>query len=150
MFWKWFWKVIAILLVLAIFVGGGIAIYKIGFTHGAAADLWTSEEGGFIHPPGGHYFTPYARPRMFFPGFGLFLGFLLVMFLFGGIGRMIRHRYWRKQGMPPYKGPYPTHCGPGWHKYHHPFWGEGPWSRDQSDEQPTGDQGPEDSPPPGS
>jgi len=32
MFWKWFWKFLAFLLVLTIVVGGGAALYKAGFS----------------------------------------------------------------------------------------------------------------------
>ena len=137
MFWKWFWRVTAILLILAVFVGGGIAIYRAGYAHGATTNLWTTEEGGDVlsqhsFPHDNLYFRPYARPRMFFPGFSLFMGFILVVFLFGGIGRMIRYSLWQGKGKPC-----PPHWGPGWHKYHHEhFEGEGPYPSKSS----TGDE----------
>jgi hypothetical protein len=124
MFWKWFWKALAILMVLAVFAAGGVLIYRAGYTSGAASALWEAAEGGEVppdqlppqtspyYPP---YYAPYPPHRVFFPGLSLFLGFILLLFLFGGIGRLVRYSIWRSQGMP-----YPHHWGPGWHKYHHP------------------------------
>ena len=136
MFWKWFWKGLAGLLILALFVGGGIAIYRIGFTHGVTAGLWDAAEGSQVLPPDGLHFSPYARPRVFFPGLGLFLGFILIVFIFGGIGRMIRYSCWRQAGQP-----YPPHWGPGWHNvHHHPFTGQAPRPGDPPTDPDSGDE----------
>jgi hypothetical protein len=119
MFWKWFWKALVVLLVLTIFVGSGIAIYRAGYAQGLTAAVWTAEgEEGvlprqslpYIDP----HFRPYGRPRMFFPGFLLFFGFILLMFVLGGVGRMFRYKMWRSEGMP-----YSPDWGHGWHKHHH-------------------------------
>ncbi len=131
MFWNWLWKVLAILLVLAIFVGGGIMLYRAGYAQGITAEAWTAEEGGDVLPRqviphADPYFKSYLRPRMFFPGFSLFFGFILLLVIFGGIGRLIHYKMWRSEGMP-----FPPHWSPGWYKYHHPHdKGEAP-SRDK-------------------
>jgi hypothetical protein len=119
MFWKWLWKALAVLLVLAIFVGSGIAIYRAGYAQGVTTAVWTAEGEEGVHPPQGlpyadPYFRSYMRPRMFFPGFSLFLGFILLMFVFGGVGRLFRYKMWRSEGMP-----YPPHWRHGWHSHHH-------------------------------
>ena len=127
MFWKWFWKASAILLILAVFVGGGIAIYRAAYVNGVTAAIWEAGEGvelpsQLFVPRADLSFRSFARYRLFNPGLGWFFGFLLVLFIFGGLGRLIRCNVWRSEGMP-----YPPHWGPGWHKYHHPHVdGEGP------------------------
>ena len=115
MFWKWFWKVLAMLLVIAIFMGGGFAIYQAGFAQGVSTSLRMVEEGAPATPYEGLYHRPFGIYRPFFPGLGLFLGLMLVLFLFGAIGRLFRYSFWRSKGMP-----YPHGWGPGWHRYHHP------------------------------
>ena len=40
-----------------------------------------------------------------------------VLVIFGGIGRLIRYKMWRSEGMP-----YPPHWSPGWHKHHQPHY----------------------------
>jgi hypothetical protein len=136
MFWKWLWKVVAILLVLAVFVGGGVAIYRSGYADGVTAAAWEVDVGedaptGRAFPFADPYYRSYARYRLFFPGFYLLLGFIMILFIFGGIGRMIRYSMWRYKGMP-----YPPHWEPGWHKYHHRHKDEPPshWKSSKGDE----------------
>lgn len=129
MFWKWFWKILTFLLVLTIFVGGGIAIYRTGYIHGVSTGSLTAEGGREITPPGiiphpGLYYRPYRRPLLMFPVFGLFFGFILLVFLFGGIGRLVRYGMWKSAGMP-----YPKD----WRKYHPShYWGHHPWVWDKA------------------
>lgn len=115
MFWKWFWKVLASLLVIAIFVGGGIAIYQAGYAQGVLTNLKVVEEGAPVVPYAGLYHWPLGLYRPFFPGLGLLLGFILMLTLFGVIGRLARYSHWKSKGMP-----YPHYWGPGWHRHHHP------------------------------
>jgi hypothetical protein len=132
MFWKWIWKVLAILVILAIFVGGGLAIYKAGYANGVAAAYWEAQSSGEVPPQtlaprAGPGIWPYVPYRPFFPGLSLFFGFVLLLFFFGGIGRLIRYSRWRSEELPNH-----PHWGPGWHSFHHPHTrGAGP-SRDQA------------------
>jgi hypothetical protein len=134
MFWKWIWKALAFLLVLAVIVGGGIAIYKAGYNHGISAGMWQAEGGGDVTPPQvlpqpGRYFKPYGRPLLMFPVFGLCFGFLLLMLLFGGVRRLIHYKIWKSAGMPYPKGV----KGRGWGNVHGShFWGPYPWAWDKS------------------
>jgi hypothetical protein len=115
MFWKWFWKVLATLLLVAIFVGGGIAIYRAGYAQGVSTNLRMAEDGVPVMPDDGLYYRPYVGHRWFFPGFGLFFGLILLFLLFGSIGRLARYSFWQSKGMS-----YPHYWGSGWHKHHHP------------------------------
>ena len=90
MFWKYFWKSIAVLLIIAMFVGGGYAVYRSGFSRGVVTGIEMSEDGGeaAMKPYVPHmdsYYRPYRRPSMLFPIFGLVFGFFLLMSIFGGI-----------------------------------------------------------------
>jgi hypothetical protein len=141
MFWKWLWKVLAILLVLALFIGGGAAIYRSGYAHGVTAATWEAGEDGDtpsqqLIPHADPNFGLYARPRMFYPGFHLFLGFILLLFVFGGIGRLMHYSMWRSKEMP-----YPHHWGPGWHKYHHPRYRDETPSSGKPGEEDNPDEG---------
>jgi hypothetical protein len=116
MFWKWFWKVLALLLVVAIFVGASIAIYQAGYAQGVSANIRMSEDGAPALPYTGLYYRPLGFYRPFFPGLGLFFGFILMLTLFGAIGRMARYSHWKSKGMPD-----PRYWGHGWHRwYPHP------------------------------
>lgn len=105
MFWKWLWKTLAFLLVLAIFVGGGIAIYKAGFVHGVNIGGWETEGGsGIIEPPAfthpGYNLRSYSRPFLMFPLFGLCFSAFLVLAFLGGIRHLVHYKMWRSAGMP--------------------------------------------------
>jgi hypothetical protein len=140
MFWKWFWKALAFLLVLAIFVGGGIAIYQAGFAQGANAAIWNAESGAevttpMVLPQPGSFTRMYGRPLVLLPFFSLFLGFLFLMVLFGGFRRYSHFKMWKSAGMPGAKG-----MQPHWHKHHRgPYWdpGEGGDSKPGSTENPA-------------
>jgi len=138
MFWKWFWKILALLMVMAIFVGGGIAIYQAGYAQGVLTNLKVVEEGAPVVPYTGLSHRPIGLYRPFFPGLAMFLGFILILTLFGAIGRMARYSYWKSKGVP-----YPRYWGPGWHRVHHPHCreagrdsGESP-GKGAAEEQPT-------------
>lgn len=115
MFWKWFWIVLALLLVVAIFVGGSIAIYQAGYAQGVSANIRIAEDGSPVAPYAGLYYRPFGFYRLFFPGLGLFFGFILILALFGAIGHLVRCIYWKSSGMPN-----PRYRSPGWHRHHYP------------------------------
>ena len=129
MFWKWFWKVLALLLVVAIFVGGSIAIYQAGYAQGVLANLSATEEGATVVPQEGLYYRPFRPYRLFFPGVGLFFGFILILTLFGAIGRLTRYSLCKSKGMPD-----PRYWSHGWHRHHHPD----DWQADRAADGPTG------------
>lgn len=116
---------------LVIIVGlalGGIALYQMGFSHGAMTNITFPEGSEFpvtpytLHPLGWHY-GPRVGLLGLFPL--LCFGGFFFLALMCGFGFMARKRAWR-------------HYGPGWsheHWKHHgpPPWGSGrpPWAEDQ-------------------
>ena len=148
MFWKWFLKALAFLLVLAIFVGGGIAIYRTGYAQGTNAAVWSAESGLDVTPPivqshPGSFTRIYGRPLVLLPFFSLFLGFLFLMVLIGGFRRYSHFKMWKSAGMPS-----PEAMQAHWQKHHrNPFWspGDGGFSKPGSVEKP-GDQASEPDP----
>ena len=80
-----------------------------------------------IVPHPGSFTRVYGRPLILLPFFSLFLGFLFLMALFGGVRRYSHYKMWKSAGMPGsenmqshwhkhHKGPF---CGPpgyGWNK----------------------------------
>lgn len=114
---------------LAIVVGlvlGGIALYQMGFSHGAMTNI-TFPEGSeiqvmpYTHYPMGWHTGPRVGLLGLFPllCFGGFF-FLVFMFSFGFMGRK---RAWMH------------HCSDNW-KHHGPppwGWGKPPWAEEQSE-----------------
>jgi hypothetical protein len=127
MFWKWLWKSLAFLLILAIFVGGGVAIYKAGYANGFTVGALESEGGGEITAPQvlPHHGYPYrsvSRPFLMFPVFGLCFSVFLLLAFFGGIRHLVYYKMWKSAGMPGQE-----EMGKYWHKAHRsPHW-RGPW-----------------------
>jgi len=121
MFWKWFWRFWVFLLIVGIFAGGGIAIYKAGYTYGYTTGIWAGDADADVVTPQ-FYAHPrilhggYARPMMFFPFFGLLFGFFLLLVVIGGFRRLAYHKMWHSktmnaEGAPPHSG-----------YWHHPYW----------------------------
>ena len=140
MFWKWFLKALVFLLVLAIFVGGGIAIYRTDYAQGANAAVWSAESGTEVAPPmmqahPGSFTRIYGRPLVLLPFFSLFLGFLFLMVLIGGFHRYSHFKMWKSAGMPS-----PEVMQAHWQKNHrNPFRGsrDGEFNKPGSAEQPS-------------
>ena len=92
-----FLKIVFIVVVAAVVIGTGIAIFNAGMVQGAAMSGQLSD-GAPVPVPASPYYAPYHP--WFFPGgwcFALF-GFLLIIFLIAGLGRMAfgpRHG-WRR------------------------------------------------------
>jgi hypothetical protein len=93
-----FLKIVFIVVVAAVIIGAGLAIFNAGMAQGAAMSGQLSD-GAPAPVPVSAYYAPMYRPWGF-PGgwcFALF-GFLLIIFLIAGLGRMAfgpRHG-WRR------------------------------------------------------
>ena len=122
-------RVLAALLLIALLVGGGMAVYQAGFTQGYAAGAARTAAGGTEVAPGGAPLTPYYPyyPGMIYPHFGFFpfmpLGLclfgLLVLFAFGALLRGPRHWGHHAWAHGPEGGPHGH-----WHGY------PPPWSKE--------------------
>ena len=116
------WKVVLGILLLALLVGGGFALYRAGYAHGVMADV-TFPDGSFegIAPfhrmPYG--MRGYSGHMGFFPLGRLFFGGLIFFLLVGAIFRFfgMRH-YWAMHRMG-----YAGEDAPPWMR-HHPYWGK--------------------------
>ena len=92
-----FLRIVFIVVVAAVIIGAGIAIFNAGMVQGATMSAQLSD-GAAV--PAAPYYAPMYRPWGFGPGgwcIGLF-GFLLIIFLIAGLGRMAfgpRHRWHR-------------------------------------------------------
>jgi hypothetical protein len=126
---KRIWKLIFALIIIAGLAVGGIALYQMGFTHGAMTNLTLPESGQYPLVPFGHLpLGWHSGPRMGLLGFFPLLcfgGFFFLVLMFG-FGFMARKRAWMH------------HYGPGFHPGHWkqsgpPPWGPGrpPWTQDQ-------------------
>lgn len=119
-------RVLSILVLVAILVGGGYWAFNAGLSQGYAQGLAASGSGVTTPQvpaaPGAYpYYPGYGRwgwgPHFFFPFFPLFwvFGLFLVFFVIGGIFRRAwwgRHYYGPHGPYGPY-GPYGPHPEPG-------------------------------------
>ena len=99
------WKVVATLLVIAVLVAGGVAIFRAGYTHGYMANSSSIEgQSEMVFPPSfappGLLFRPRAGFMPFFPILGLIFGGGLLLMLLFGIGGLFRFRAWHMAGGP--------------------------------------------------
>ena len=148
MFWKWFWKALVFLFILAILVVGGVVIYRAGYLHGLSAELRSIEPGGETTQPltSPHYYAPYRlpypRPMLFFPLCGMLLFFPFLLIILGGLCRSWRYRSWKTAGGPEEMKRY-------WYKHHrshpwhHPCWEPKAPDKDRPDDQPEMEDQPE-------
>ena len=128
-------RLIGILLLVGLMIGGGVMAYRTGVTHGiarapeVAEALSSAAESGQVAPvPGYGYGYPGYRmyPHFgFFPFSGIF-GFILFIFLFFGLIRLIFFRPWgwhygHMHGRGPWKG-------------HGRHWGGPPWAYGESED----------------
>lgn len=111
-------RVLISFVLLAIILGGGYAVYRLGYAQGAVA-----AEGGELilenwsaHPMMDHNFHPYARG--YTPRGNIFFGLLFMLMLFGFARRMIFGPRWARWGYGPHRfhghPRYPGYgdCGP--------------------------------------
>ena len=108
-----FFRIVLAILLMVVIIGGGLAVYRMGWGQGylAGTALASSEglEAGLMVPKfGGHLYRPFY-PGFGFPFFGLCFGIgfiFLIMFMVGGLLKPWGRRRW---GHP-----------------HHGKWGSGP------------------------
>ena len=128
-------RLIGILLLVGLMIGGGVMAYRAGVAQGIAqapavakALSNANESGQGIPAPGYGYGYGYPfhglRPHFGFFPFGGIFGFILFLFLFFGLLRLI----FRPWGW--HYGPMHGH-GP-WKGYGHP-WGTPPWAREEKE-----------------
>ena len=124
---RFIWRAIFALVVIVGLALGGIALYQMGFSHGAMTNITFPEGSEFpmmpyaYHPLGWH-----TGPRIGLLGlFPLlcFGGFFFLM-LMCGFGFMARRRAWKHYG-PESHHEYWKHYGPPWGP------GRPPWAEDQ-------------------
>ena len=111
-------RVLISLVLVAVVIGGGYAIYRLGFAQGVVTsdggevilDNWTA------HPMMNSNFYPHARS--FYPRGNLFFGLIFVLLLFSFFRRMMFGPHWSRWGYGPrgFHG-HPGHpgyddCGP--------------------------------------
>jgi len=130
-------RLIGILLLVGLMIGGGMMAYRAGMAQGiaqapAVAEALSNaaESGQGLPVPAYGYGYPYYgfRPHFgFFPLGGIF-GFILFIFLFFGLMRMIFFRRWAwHYGHMHRHGPW---------KGYRP-WGTPPWAREDEGEDET-------------
>jgi len=125
------WRLIGVLLLIGLMIGGGVMAYRAGVVHGiaqapevASAISNAAESGeGLPFPTYGYGYPAHLmRPHFGFFPFGGIFGFILFLFLFFGLMRMVFrpwgwHYYGHMHGRGPWKG-YGRH------------WGPPPWTRE--------------------
>ena len=139
------WRLIGVLLLIGLMIGGGVMAYRAGIAHGiaqapevASAISNAAESGEGLPFPAYGYGYPVHRMRPhfgFFPFGGIF-GFILFIFLFFGLMRMIFrpwgwHYYGHMHGRGPWKG-------------HGRYWGPPPWVREGEEGEAKADDKKED------
>ena len=121
------WRLIGVLLLVGLMIGGGVMAYRAGVVHGiaqspevASAISSAAESGdGLPFPAYGYGYPAYRmRPHFGFFPFGGIFGFILVLFLFFGLMRMIFRPWGWHYGHMHGRGP--------WRK-HGRYWGPPPW-----------------------
>ena len=143
---KWFWmRALVMLVIVGLLAGGGVALYRAGWSQGyVAGHVVEGEEGAMTSPgfgyPGWHFMpVPYrAAPFLFGAGFlkvGLLLLFLAV------IAKMLRFVLWGPAWRFGMAGPRFRRIA-GWHRMHGPMppWC---WGWEEPHEEQTGEVEPE-------
>jgi hypothetical protein len=137
------WKVVFGLVLVALLVGAGGAIYRAGYARGVMSDMSFEDmpfaDGNFkdgdfegMMPYGGmrgmrgyYSYGHFSFGRMLFGGLIFFLIVGGLFRLFGGCGMRRRYGY----GMPPWamhKMHRDGKGGPPWMHHDHPYWGKHP------------------------
>ena len=129
------WRLVGVVLLIGLMVGGGVMAYNAGVTHGvaqapevASAISDAAESGNALPMLGyGHSFSGYGmHPHPgFFPIGGVF-GVILFIFLFFGLMRMIFRpwgwHYAHLHGRVPWKG-------------YGRYWGPPPWEHEGKEDE---------------
>lgn len=136
-------RLVGILLLVGLMIGGGVMAYRVGVTQGIAqapvvaeALSNAAESGQGLPAPGYGYGYPVygMRPHFGFFPFGGIFGFILFLFLFFGLLRLVFFRPWHYG---------PMHGRGPWKEYGHP-WGPPPWARGYKEGEAEGDTAKED------
>jgi hypothetical protein len=141
------WRILMILVLVALLVGAGTALYRAGLAQGYQAGIVAASKTGsapttpqlpyygYGYPPFGLY--PGFGYPIGFPFFGPLIGigfFLLIFFLISGVFRFAFRRHGANRGDWGYV---PGYWGHGPHD-----WGHGPEGRDPNNPQSPQGQGP--------
>lgn len=137
MFWKWFWKVLAILLILSIVAVGGIAIYQIGFTQGAVIEIQSINTNMDIPAT---YIGFYHITHILLPFIVILFFLALFLIMIGGIRRHYHYRLWKSSISPT-----PEEIRQHWNsrRYHHHCPGRC-WNTKEGDQEKSDENGAKD------
>ena len=129
------WRLVGAWLLIGLMIGGGVMAYRAGVVHGiaqapevASAISNAAESGeGLPYPAYGYGYPAHrTRPHFGFFPFGGIFGFILFIFLFFGLMRMIFRpwgwHYGHMHGRGPWKGYGRT-------------WGPPPWAREGEEDE---------------
>ncbi len=127
-------RLLGALLLIGLMIGGGVMAYQAGVAQGIAqapvvAETLSkaAESGQGLPVPGYGYGYPVygMRPHFGFFPFGGILGFILFLFLFFGLLRLVFFRPWAWHYDPMHgHGPWKGYYGP---------WGPPPWAREDKE-----------------
>jgi hypothetical protein len=134
MFWKYFWKIIAFILVVSLILGGGYAIYRFGFAHGINVGIEMVDGGNptDFHPylfDLGYLGKPFGHPLVAFPFLSLLIGVIVLTLFFGVIRHLIHYKMLRSMdALNPEK----------WNHYYHwrhrnSCWDNPPWEKQKTE-----------------
>lgn len=123
-----FFRIVLAILLVVVIIGGGFAVYRMGWGQGylAGTALASSEglEAGLRVPQfGGHLYRPFY-PGFGFPFFGLCFGIGFIFFIMFLVGGLLKP--WGRRGWAGHK--------------HHGKWGYGPkppWAKEWEEHQRT-------------
>ena len=129
MFGRWsLFRLLFALILVAVLVGGGHALYRTGYSQGyVTSSLASGDADELVSPFGFPYPTPYMHmypgfhPRFFGLGLFLLIGFIIMCMVFRFFGFLT----WRKYAGPDYEK-----WARDWHHYRGPRWHwcpPGPW-----------------------
>ena len=126
-------RLIGVLLLVGLMIGGGAMAYRAGVAQGIAqapevakAISSAAQNGQGLPAPAYGYGYPFYgfHPHFGFFPFGVF-GFILIIFLFFGLMRLIFFRPWAwHYGHMHGRGPWKGYGGP---------WGTPPWAREEKE-----------------
>ncbi|MEN8241780.1 MAG: hypothetical protein ABFS17_07655 [Chloroflexota bacterium] len=95
-------RVLLSLALLAVVIGGGYAVYRFGYAHGAIA----ADSGELLfedwnaHPMMDQNFYPHGRS--FYPRGNIFFGLIVIVLLFGLFRRLVFGPRWARWGYGPH------------------------------------------------
>lgn len=130
-------RVLLSVVLLAVLVGGGFALFRMGFVQGAvAADAGDfALDGWYGHPMSYRSYSP-MMGHSFFPFGSLLFGFFFLMLVFGLFRRILFGPRWMRWGYP--YGPRGFY-GP--HGHHgHPHWGPKPGREGAPEREPASEE----------